>query len=111
MTHISERALLQEATTWQVSPDGMGGDNFGAPISIKVRWTDRNEKFFSQLDQNEHVSLAIIHCDRTLAVGDYLFLGASAAADPTSLVTAYKIRRFDNVPDIRTLKVLRRAYL
>lgn len=111
MTHIADRALLQDATTWPVTPDEFGGDNFGAPIPIKVRWSDRTEKFISSLDQNEHISSSIVHTDRTLAVGDYIYLGTTIQADPSTVVGAYKIRRFDNIPDIRTLLVTRKAYL
>lgn len=110
-THISERGLHQDATLWVVSPDAFGGDTFSDPIPMKVRWEERSEEFFSLLDQNEQVSRAIVMCDRTVHVEDYLYLGISTAADPTTLVTAFKVRRFDNTPDLRNLKVVRKAFL
>lgn len=84
---------------------------FAPPIAIKCRWEDRTERFRSQIDNDEHVSAAIVHLDRSASVGDYLFPGPTTEPDPTSLPGSYKIQRFDNIPDFRNLLVNRKAYL
>lgn len=111
MSHIVDRALIQDATLWPVAPDSYGGDTFGAPVPVKCRWEDRTDKFFSQLDQNEQVSRSVVHISQNANVGDYLFSGVSVAADPTTISGAYKIRRFDKIPNLRNLLMLRKAYL
>jgi hypothetical protein len=111
MSHVADRMLLQDATLWSVTPDGYGGDVFGAPVACKCRWEDRTEKFMSPLDRVEQVSRSIVYLDRRAAVGDYLYGGTSADDDPTQITGAYKIRRFDVVPNLRNLQVIRKAYL
>lgn len=111
MTHIVERGLLQTATLWAVTPNGYGGSTFSAPVPIQCRWEDRTEKFVGPIDRQERVSKSIVYTDRNLNVGDYLFLGESAAADPSLVIGASKVERFDKIPDLRTLLVLRKAYL
>ena len=111
MSHLVTRALVDDATVWTVSPDGFGGDTFAAPVTVKCRWEDRTEEYFSQLDQNQQVSRSIVFLAQSASVGDYLFQGISAALDPTVVAGAYKIRRFDKVPNLRNLLVQRKAYL
>lgn len=111
MSHVSDRARRQDATLWTTSPNGSGGDVFGPPQAIKVRWEERSERFISQLDQNERVSQSVVYLGQTAAVGDYLYLGTSAAVDPTVVTGAYKIQRFDATPSLRLLNMVRKAYL
>lgn len=110
MSHIAQRALRQDATLWQVTPDSHGGDLFGDPIPVKCRWEEKTEQFQSTLDNDEHTSRAIVFLDRTAQVGDYLALGTFDEADPTELV-AWKIQRFDTIPNLRNLLMMRKAYL
>jgi len=111
MSNIADRALIQDATLWTVSPDNFGGDTFGSPVPVKCRWEDRNEKFTSPTDPSEQVSRSIVFLDRNANVGDYLFLGTSVASDPSVVVGAFKIRRFDKCPNLRNLLIVKKAYL
>ena len=103
--------LVQTVTWWSVTPDGYGGDKFAAPAALVCRWEDTAVAFSSALDHRELISTAIVYTAQDIAVGDYLFLGTSAATDPTAIVGAYKIHRFDKTPDLRSLNTLRRAVL
>lgn len=103
--------LNQTATWWSVTPDGYGGDKFALPTQIKCRWEERQEVFTSAVDRTEHISNAVIFADRDLAVGDYLLLGVSTLADPSALQEAFKIQRFDKIPDLRSLEAVKRAVL
>jgi hypothetical protein len=100
-----------DATLWTATPNGFGGDDYSAAIPIKCRWVDRNEQYMSTLDKNEQISRAIVYLDRNVKVGDWLYNGVSTDADPSLLETAYKVRRFDKIPDLRNLLVLRKAFL
>jgi len=103
--------LKQKATWWSVTPDGYGGDAFGVPTTIDCRWEGRAETFVGQIDRRELVSNAVVFVGQDISVGDYLILGEYEDADPTALKGAYKIQRFDRVPDMRNLSVVRRAVL
>lgn len=103
--------LNQDATWWSVTPNGYGGDKFALPVAIKCRWEERQEVYTSAVDRTELTSNAVIYVGRDVAVGDYLLLGTSIVTDPSSLQTAFKIQRFDKVPDLRSLETLRRVVL
>jgi hypothetical protein len=111
MSYVTERQAVMVATAWAVSPDGQGGDLVGLPIPIKCRWEDRNEEFADPRTGEQQISNAVVYVDRTLKVGDWLYNGASDEPLPQSLDRAYKIKRFDNTPNLRNLKVIRKAYL
>jgi len=111
MSHIANRGLLEDATLWVVSPNESGGDIFGPPIAVKCRWEDKTEQYFSTLDRTEHVSNSVVYLDRSASVGDYLFQGVSIDLDPTEVVGAARIHRFDKVPNLRNLLITRKAYL
>jgi len=106
------RFLVQDATLWSgQTPDGFGGCTPGSPVHIKVRWEDKAVRYAGRIDGNEEVSRAVVFLDRDVQVGDYLFLGLSTDADPTALEGAFQVRKFDKVPDLRSVSTVRRAIL
>ena len=111
MDHVATRGLTQSATRWVATPDGFGGATFTLPEKIGCRWEERTEQFFSMLDKKETVSRAVVFVDRDVKVGDWLYPVSSDATDPTILDGAYKVQRFDRVPDLRNLLAIRKAYL
>lgn len=111
MVHIVTQGLKQDATWWAASPDGYGGDTFSGPVAVKCRWEDRKEVYYGQLDRRELVSNSVVFLDRDVSVGDWLYLGTTDASDPSLIAGAFKIQRFDKVPDLRNLNAMRRAVL
>lgn len=104
--------LKQKATWWSVSPNGFGGDIFAAPALLDCRWENRQEVFTGQIDRRELVSNAVVYLNQDVSVGDYLVEGdQTAQTDPTGVVGAFKIQRFDSIPDLRNLQKVRRAVL
>lgn len=105
--------LPHRLTWWRVTgPDGFGGDSFGTPVVIDGRWEDRQETFYGALDRRELISKAVVYVDRDMSVGDYLCQGnQSAQPNPTLVVGALKVQRYDKMPDLRNLDVVRRAVL
>lgn len=105
MVSIVNRGLKQQATWWATTPNGTGGDNFASPVVISCRWEDRQEIFVGQIDRREQLSKAKVFTDRAVSVGDYLALGdQSATPNPTVLVDADKVKRFEKFPDLRSLE-------
>ena|SRR5256885_6192849 len=104
--------LTQKATWWSVSPDGFGGDTFAAPVLLDCRWENRQETFIGQIDRRELVSNAVVFLNQDVSVGDYLVEGdQTLQANPTGITGAFKIQRFDSIPDLRNLHKVRRAVL
>lgn len=105
--------LPHKLTWWRVTGgDGFGGDTFAAPVLIDGRWEDRQETFYGALDRRELVSKAVVFVDRDMAVGDYLLQGDQVGqSSPVALPGALKIQRYDKIPDLRSLDIVRRAVL
>lgn len=104
------RNLRQKATHWTATPDGFGGHTFGSPTVRKVRWEEGTTLVTDDSGQ-EIISRAQVYLDGDVDIGDYLFLGESTAADPTTLSTAYVVREFRKTTDLRNIEVLRKAFL
>ena len=93
----------QEAVYWATPvDDGYGGFTWTAPVEIKCRWEDVSDLF---IDENgeQQISNAEVITDRVVTLGGYLWLGdleSSTPNDPMTLENAYKIRKFESIPDI-----------
>lgn len=110
---ILDGKLNHPATWWSITgPDGFGGDKFAQPVLIDTRWEDIQVKFVGRVDHAEKVSNAVVYVDRDMAEGDYLCLGdQTASVNPSAVVGAYKIERFDKTSDLRNVDNVRRAVL
>jgi len=105
------RNLKSIVTHWTTTPDGTGGYTFGTPDStFKGHWTERNE-LFRDVEGNEVVANAIVFLDKDITVGDYIFLGTSTVADPTTVVGAHQVRQFNKRPTLRVTAYERKAFL
>jgi hypothetical protein len=107
---MNARTLTETATHWSATPDGYGGYTFGTPETIKCRWEHRME--IIRLPNNEEkVVNAVVHLASDVVEGDYLYLGESTEADPTTLVGASRVMRFARITALCSLRVSRTAYL
>ena len=101
-----------KATWWSVTPNGSGGDMFAPPVVISCTWQDRAETYIGQIDRRELISKAHIITDRAIAVGDYLAPGDQGIyADPTMVLTAEKVQRYQKAADLRNLQVVHKVIL
>ena len=108
---IGAVAYKQTATYWSAPvQSGFGGYSFGAPVQIACRWENVTERFMDATG-SEAVSNAKVWTFDALDVGGYLYLGVSAATDPTNVNKAYPIRRCDEIPDLRLLHYERISFL
>ncbi len=102
---------FQTATYWGAPvPDGYGGSTFTTPISIKVRWEEKQEEFLTSFGQPVF-SQAVVRTDIDIDIGGYLFLGSSSIADPTSVEGAFPVKRFSKTPDLRNAELARKVWL
>ena len=105
-----DRNLLEDVTHWVVTPDGFGGYTFGTPIALKGHWEGSNV-LFRDPTGDEIVSEAIVYLSADVSPQDYLFLGTSVAADPTTLAAARPVKQFNKLPDLRKNNFARKAFL
>ena len=102
--------LPHKITRWTTTPDGYGGVTFGTPIVLNGRWEDKNIQFRTPKG-TEATSDAIVYLNNDVDLDDYLFLGDSDVADPTTLSGAKEVRKFNKTPDLRALDYERVAIL
>lgn len=102
----------QDLTYWaNAVQGGSGGWTFDAPnTSYKCRWEERIEQIVDEAG-NIYISNAQVFVEFIPKVGEYLYQGISAEADPTSVEGARQIQRVDSIPDLRNLRQTRKAYL
>lgn len=116
------RLLTDTATHWAPSA---AEDVYGQPTSwtrtlLKpgttaggVRWIEDRQRFIDR-DGRDTVSSAIVFVSTDLHEGDYLYHGESTGADPTAVVGAYMIRKWERIESVTrrsTDVVTRRALL
>lgn len=105
------RHLNQRATLWTVSSiDSSGDPTFTAAKAINVRWEDRQAVFTSPTGEEASAS-AVVFMAEDVAPGDYLFLGTSSVANPTTVVGAREIQGFSKIPQLTGSDFERRAFL
>lgn len=101
----------QDATYWGTPvTNGYGGQTFGAPAAIKVRWEDKNEEFVDEAG-NRRLSQAVVYSEVDMETGGWLLLGTSAGSDPTVVDGALPIQKYSKTPDLRASRFLRKAWL
>ena len=121
MESFIARLCVQTAVYWgSPTSDGYGGKTFADPVEISCRWEDIVEninRVGARLGE-EIVSMAQVYVTTDVEEQGYLFLGtlddldSDEEADPTKIVKAYMINRFDKIPVLRsTTEFLRKAYL
>lgn len=106
------RHLHQTATYWRNTgvSDIYNKPVYDAPVTFACRWETKNELFQGK-NGEEKVSKAKVISVTPMGVDDWLFLGTSAAADPTEVADAWEIQGLGVFPDLRGLKELTVAFL
>lgn len=106
--------LKQTAVYWGAPiPDGYGGYTYASPVEIKVRWSDKQEKFINQ-NMEEVLSKSVVMLDQDVVIGGQLALtdlvSLSSSQTPEDN-DAYEIKAFSKTPDIRATKFVRKIWL
>jgi len=111
MSAAYTRNMNQALTYWP--PDGVdafGGRTFGAPQEITGRWQTKRD-LFRDPDGRELVSSTVVYTDQEVEVRGYLYLGTSAASDPTTVDGAREIRNVGLSPSLDATQTLHKAWL
>lgn len=105
------RMFKQKATYWApLGIDIFGDLSFNTPITLTVKWEDKNELFLGA-DGRESVSASIVYLPSDVIRGGYLFLGTSIATDPLTLIGANIIKIFNKIPNYNGTDFERKAIL
>ena len=103
--------LRQIATFWnKTGKDSSGDPSFDPPKSIKVRWEDRTV-VFTNIQGEEAASTSVVFVAEDMIAGDFLFLGTSTTAAPTTVVGAKEVQGFVKTPELVGSGFERRALL
>ncbi|KKM27946.1 hypothetical protein LCGC14_1569620 [marine sediment metagenome] len=107
-----ERNMHDNVTHWpNAGSDGFGGFTYGAPVTFKGRWEDKNVLFLT-LAGEEETSNAVVYVPQAVAIGDYLGQGdLTADADPTAIDGPFRIRGYNRSTDLRGLNQIMKAIL
>lgn len=101
----------QRATLWRVTGNDFSGDQqYAAPVSILVRWEERQIVFTNSSGQDE-MATAIVWMPYDVFEGEVLALGSFTETDPWDVAGAREIQGFTNVPHLVNDTVERRAFL
>ena len=103
--------FTQTATYWApATVNAFNEKTFGLPVQLVVRWEDTTTK--KNDNKSEIVmSKATVYLDQDVAIGGYLFLGASVVLDPNDEPEAHLILFFDRVPNLKGIKNVFKAML
>lgn len=92
------RHLNQVATYWARSGrDSAGDQTWTAPKLVKVRWEEGHVNFTTAFG-DDAVASAVVFVKEDMSAGDALFLGNSAAANPTTVTGHKLIQGFSKIP-------------
>lgn len=109
-TLVHQVGLNQAITYWApAGNDGFGGQTFDTPAALTGRFEEKTELFINEQGQEERCS-GVFFLSADVALGGYLYQGASEAADPTTLDDAWRVKDFKKIPRLgNETQYLRRA--
>lgn len=101
---IGAASYRQVCTYWATQGmDGFGKPIFSAPVLKKCRWEDSNERYIND-EGLEALSRAQVWTYEPMETDGWVVLGDhSGVVDPTGLPKAWRIKRSDEIPDLRGL--------
>lgn len=105
--------MMNQVCTYWVRQDGTnseGKPTFSAPVQRDVRWEDVITQIQDK-NGNDRNSKSTVYSTEDWDYQGFLYLGVSAAADPTTVYEAYEILQVSRVPDLRNIQTLYTAYL
>lgn len=96
----------QKVTYWAPLPGdtGTGAKLMAAPITLKVRWEDKQEQILDSKGQ-QTISKAEIYLppDMPVEIDGFFYNGISTIADPRTVENAFQVLQIMRIPDLRNL--------
>lgn len=116
---ILDRQRCQKAVYWGAPrSDGRGGQTFGTPIELLVRWEAKMQTIVDHEGQQTTASANVTVSDRQHVDNNgFMWLGTLAnipgglSANPEHIAGAARIRNVTDNPDIRGRRILRKVYV
>lgn len=115
--NFPNRNLNQTAVYWgNPQNDGYGGFTYDTPVEISCRWED-STKIITDSNGREIVSQAEVHVNQDVDEKGLLYLGtlddldSDEESDPITIASAFEIKRFDKIPNLKATAYYRKAYL
>lgn len=99
-----------QSITWYAATgsDGRGGAAFSTPVEVLGRW-EKGQNLIRNGRGEEIMTENVVYLDRDVAIGDYIYLGATENVDPIA-VSAVEVKGFFKVPSIDEQEYLRKVY-
>lgn len=116
MANFLTKNLVQTCVYWGTpAANGYGGYIYADGVEINARWEDRQEIFINAQGR-EDLSRAVVYVDTDVEVGGYLYLGElddfdSSDPEPTENASAYMIKAFSKIPNLKGTDYQRKVWL
>lgn len=108
-----KRNLKQTVTYWAPSSvDVYNKVTWATPVTFSARWEEKAEQFRNKRGV-DIMSRAKVYFDgeADIDITGYLFLGTSAATNPTTVADALEIQALGKITSLRNMTSLKCAYL
>ncbi len=103
--------LKQLTTFWSsTGVDNSGDPSFATPKAISTRWEER-QAVFTNAAGEEGSAGAVIFVKEDMKAGDFLLLGTSSVADPTTVADAREVQGWSKLPQLSGAGFERKAFL
>ena len=90
--------------------DVFGELDFATPMELAGRWQATNE-LFTDINNREQISNAIVYLNMEVEVGGWLFLGFDPSNDPKEVAGAYEVKKVDATHRLKSSDMLYKVYL
>ncbi len=101
----------QATTFWSATGvDSSGDPTFAAPKAITTRWEEK-QAVFTNAAGEEASAGAVIFVKEDMKAGDFLLLGTSTVADPTTVAAAREIQGWSKIMQLTGSGFERKAFL
>ena len=101
----------QLTTFWSATGVDVSGDpTFAAPKAIRTRWEEK-QTVFTNAAGEEASAGAVIFVSEDMKAGDFLLLGTSTTADPTTVADAREIQGWSKIMQLTGSGLERKAFL
>lgn len=110
---LIKRMRKQRAVFWaQTTVDNFGKMQFAAPVEIACRWENRTDEYLDAKGDKQ-MAKCVVYVDRDMKPGDALMEGTldTGTTTPFEEPTAYEVKSFESVPNIRAKEFLRTTHL
>lgn len=101
----------QTATYWAPTTiNKFGEQTFATNALLNVRWEEKTEMFLDRDTGKELMSKSVVYLKQDVEENGFLYLGTTALA-PSTQEKAFRIKRFDKIPNLKGNRFIRKAWL